>query len=115
MGNPYDTLQTKQSLFINFASTHQFAVITKVPQEPAQFPKRFRGAVEATAYGTALVLSRFQNRKVQRVERPLWMPAVESSVDPDQEDAFQSVITFALFTMQTRDMAFHGATSCDLA
>jgi hypothetical protein len=115
MGNPHNTLQTEQSLFINFVSTHQVAVITKVPQEPPEFPKRFGGAVEATGEGAALMFSWFEDRKVQGIERPLRMPAIKGSIDPDQEDAFQSVITFMLFTMQTSNMTFHGATSCGLA
>ena len=115
MGNPDDTLQAEQSFFIDFVFAHQLRVITKVPQEPAELPKRFGCAIEATGEGTPLMFSRFEDRKIQSIERPLRMPAIIGAIDADQEDPFQGFITFALFTMQTRDMAFHGATSCGLA
>jgi hypothetical protein len=57
----------------------------------------------------------FKDYEPQNVERPLRMPAVEGSIDTNEENALQGVITCALLAMQTRDMAFHGATSCDLA
>ena len=61
------------------------------------------------------MFSWFEDSEPENVERPFRMPSIEGAIDPDQEDTFQSVITFVLFTMQTWDMAFHGATSCDLA
>ena len=88
MGNSYDTLQAEQQLFIDLVSAHQIAVIAKVPQELAEFPKRFGGAVETTGERTALMFSWFEDSQPQNLEWPLRMPAIEGSIDPDQEDAF---------------------------
>jgi hypothetical protein len=115
MGNPYNASQADESLFVDFIAAHQIPVLAKIHQEPARFPKRFGCAVVATGERTALMFSWFDDRQVQNIERPLRMPVIEGSVDPNQEDTFQGVITFSVFTMQTRDSAFHGATSCGLA
>jgi hypothetical protein len=61
------------------------------------------------------MFSGFKDGKAQNVKRPLQMPAVEDSIDTDQERAIHSVITCATLAIQTLDMAFHGPTSCDLA
>src|SRR6266404_3926034 len=115
VGNPHDTSQAEQSLFIDFVPAHQVRVVTEIPQEPAEFPKRFGGAVETSSERTILMFTWFKDYEPQNVERPLRMPAVEGSIDTDQENALQGVISCAMFAMQTRDVAFHGATSCDLA
>jgi hypothetical protein len=61
------------------------------------------------------MFSRFQDCESQDVKGSLLMPPEESSIDTDEERALQAVITSLLFTMQTLNLAFHGATSCDLA
>ena len=91
MGNPHDSSQAEECLFIDFVSAHQIGVIAKVPQEPAEFPERFGSAVETTVEGTALMFSRFEDGEPQNVERPLRMPAVEDPIDADQENALQDV------------------------
>src|SRR5467141_1872691 len=115
VGNPHDTSQAEQSLFIDFISPHQVRVVTEIPQEPAEFPKRFGGAVETPSERTILMVAWFKDYEPQNVKRPLRMPAVEGSIDTNQENALQGVFSCVMFAMQTRDMAFHGATSCCLA
>jgi hypothetical protein len=61
------------------------------------------------------MFSRFEDDEPQNVERSLGMPAVEDPIDTDQENAFQDARSAETVAMQTWDMAFHGATSCDLA
>jgi hypothetical protein len=61
-----------------------------------------------------MVFSRFENREPQNVERPLRMPAVEDSIDADQENALQHVAGPLTFTTQTWNVAFHETTSCCL-
>ena len=39
------------------------------------------------------------------------MPAIEGSIDADQEDAFQDFVAVAAFAMQTWDLALHWLTS----
>src|SRR6266403_3720816 len=114
VGNPHDTSQAEQNLFIDFVSAHQIGVVTKIPQEPPEFPKCLRCAIESPCEGTSLMLSWFNNSESQNVKRTLRMPTVECPIDANQKYAFQGAITCALFFMQTRDMAFHGATSCCL-
>src|SRR6267143_2029469 len=115
VGNPHNSSQTHQRLFIDFVSAYQVGVVIEIPQEPAEFPKRFGGAVETSSERTMLMFTWFKDYEPQDVKRPLRMPAVEGSIDTNEENALQGVISCALFAMQTRDMALHGATSCDLA
>src|SRR6266404_5697829 len=115
VGNPYDTSQTHQRLFIDFVSAYQVGVVTEIPQEPAEFPKRFGGAVEPSSERTMLMFTWFKDYEPQNVKRPLRMPAVEGPIDTNEENTLQGVISCVMFAMQTGEMAFHGATSCGLA
>jgi hypothetical protein len=60
------------------------------------------------------MFSWFENGELQDVERSLRMPAEEDPIDADQENALQDGRRVGTVAMQTWDMAFHGATSCDL-
>src|ERR1700686_1912873 len=113
-GNPHDSSKAHQRLFVNFVSAQEIGVVAKVSQEPAEFPECFGSAVEATVEGTALIFSWFKNDEPQNVEWPLGMPAVEDPIDADQENALQDGRSVGAVAMQTWDMTFHGATSCDL-
>src|SRR6267143_320151 len=115
MGNPHDTSQAHQRLFIDFVPAHQVGVVTEITKEPPEFPKRFGGAVETSSERTILMFTWFKDYEPQNVKRPLRMPAVKCPIDTDQENPLQNVLRVVAFAMQTRDMAFHGATSCDLA
>ena len=57
----------------------------------------------------SLALFLFQDSEANNEERPLGMPAVECSVDADEEDAFQYVFTAAVFMMKPWDVTFHFA------
>src|SRR6266404_9947305 len=105
MGNPHNSSQTHQRLFIDFVSAYQVRVVTEIPQEPAEFPKRFGGAVETSSERTILMFTWFKDYEPQNVKRTLRMPAVEGAIDTNEENALQDVISCALFAMQTRDMA----------
>jgi hypothetical protein len=115
VGNPHDSSQTDQRLFIDFVSAHQVRVVTEIPQEPAEFPKSFRGAVETTGEGTALMSSRFEDSEPQTVEWTLRMPSIEGSINANQENALQDVLGVVTLSMQTWDMAPHELLSCCLA
>src|SRR5450759_2986600 len=91
-GNPHDSPKAHQRLFIDFVTSHQIGVVAKVPQEPAEFPQCFGSAVETTVEGTALMFSWFENGKLQNIERPLRMPAVEDPIDADEKNAFQDAL-----------------------
>jgi hypothetical protein len=45
---PDDTAKIQERLFINLISGEQLGVVAEIPQEPAEFPKRPLGAVEAS-------------------------------------------------------------------
>jgi hypothetical protein len=62
----------------------------------------------------ALMFSWFENDEPQNVEGSLGMPTIKDTIDADQENTLQDALGVVIFTMQTWDMAFHGATSCDL-
>src|SRR6266576_5669530 len=115
VGNAHDTSQAEQSLFIDFVSAHQVRVVTEIPQEPAEFPKRFGGAVETSSKRTILMFTWFKNYEPQNVKRTLRMPAVEGSIDADEENTFQDVLRVVTFAMQAWDMTFHELTSGCLA
>ena len=60
-----DTLQADQRAIIDFIVSQQFGVVAEVAQEPAQFPHRSGGAVEAAgdqASGQMLGLKAQRNR-----------------------------------------------------
>src|SRR6267143_3831293 len=99
VGNPHDTSQAEQSLFIDFIPAHQVGVVTKIPQEPPEFPKCLRCAIESPCEGTSLMLSWFNNSESQNVKRPLRMPTVEGPIDANQENAVQDVFGFVPFAM----------------
>jgi hypothetical protein len=42
------------------------------------------------------------------------MSTIKDPIDADQENTLQDALGFVSFSMQTWDMAFHSATSCDL-
>src|SRR5882762_4887428 len=105
VGNPHDTSQAEQNLFIDFVSAHQIGVVTEISQEPPEFPKRFGGAVETAGERTALMFWRSNNSESQNVKRTLRMPAVKCPIDTDQENPLQNVLRVLAFAMQTRDMA----------
>ena len=98
-----DSAKPHELLFIDFIPTQQIGVIAEIPQEPAEFPKGSRGAIEPAGEGMALLLFGFQNAKPKDVERSLGVPAVEGSIDSGQEDAFQNVVAVAAFAMESRE------------
>jgi hypothetical protein len=57
----------------------------------------------------------FEDDEAKNVERPLRMPAVKDSINPDQKSAFQTVISGPVFSTQAWDVAFHDPTSWGLA
>src|SRR4029077_14579805 len=113
-GNSHDSSKADEDLFVHFVSTHQIGVVAKVPQEPAEFPECLGSAVQTAVEGTALMFSWFENGEPQNVERPLRMPTVEHPIHADEENDLQDLRSVGTMAMQTWDMAFHGATSCDL-
>src|SRR6267154_665905 len=40
VGNPHDTSQAHQRLFIDFVPAHQVGVVTEIPHEPGKRPPR---------------------------------------------------------------------------
>ena len=48
VGNPHNSSQADQRLFIDFVSAHQIGVVAEITKEPAEFPKCFGRAVETT-------------------------------------------------------------------
>ena len=60
------------------------------------------------------MFSWFEDDKSQNVERPFGMPTIEDLIDADKENALQDALGVVTFAMQTWDVTFHGATSCDL-
>src|ERR1700688_4079179 len=110
-GDADDSPQSQQSFLIDFVSAHQIRVIAEIPQKPVKFPQSPRGAIKPT--GEILMLFRFENSEPDDEEWSLGMPAVKGSVDSDQENALQHVVTAAVFTMKTRDVTLHFvASSC---
>src|SRR6266446_6629006 len=81
VGNPHDASQAHQRLFIDFVPAHQVGVVTEIPEEPAEFPKSFGGAVETAGERMALMFWRFNNSESQNVKRTLRMPAVKCPID----------------------------------
>src|SRR5580692_2973074 len=115
MGNSYDSPQADKTILVDFIATHQVLVVAEIAEEPAEPPDRLRRAVESPREGPASTLIWFEDVEAKDVERLFRMPAIEDSIDANKESTFQCFIDSTLISMQTWDMAFHGATSCDLA
>src|ERR1035437_4207015 len=112
VGNPHDSSQTEQRLFIDFVSAHQIGVVAEITKKPPKFPKCFGGAVETTVKGTALMFSWLEDSEPQNVERSLRMPAVEGPIDTDQENALQDLFGVVAFAVQAWNVTLHERTSC---
>src|SRR5579872_3318825 len=63
MGDSNDAAKVFQRLFVNFIPTKQVGVVTKVAQEPMQFPKRSSAGVQAAAEDLSGVLVGLKNGK----------------------------------------------------
>jgi hypothetical protein len=98
-GSSQDAGESNQGLFVDLISSHQILVIAEIPQEPGQFPEGLGGAIESSSKGMALQVFGFQDGEAKDEEGSLGMPAVEGSLDADQEDAFQDVVSVVIFAM----------------
>jgi hypothetical protein len=89
-------------------------VVAKIPQKPAEPPQSLLGAIEAAGEKAALIFVWFEGGEAEDVEGSLRMPAIEDAINSDKESALQRVIALGLFSMETRDLAFHDTASSDL-
>jgi hypothetical protein len=114
-GSSQDAAESDQGFFVDLISAHQILVIAEIPQEPSQFPEGFGGAIEPPSNGMAQQVFGFEDSEAKDKEGSLRMPAVEGSLDADQEDAFQDIVSVVIFAMKSGDVAFHFRASSGLA
>jgi hypothetical protein len=81
-----NTAKIQERLFIDLISSKEFGVISKIAQEPTEFPKRAFSAVEAPGEGKCFMRGRLQDAEAQGKEGFLGMPAIGGPFDSDQEE-----------------------------
>src|ERR1700722_10197588 len=69
----HDSAESQKGLVVHLVPAQQIRVVAEIPQEPAEFPQGFGGAVEPTGEGMTLVFPRLKNREAHDVERSLRM------------------------------------------
>src|SRR5436190_4927364 len=84
------TLQIEQRLIIDFVFSQQLGVISKVAQEPAQFPHRSGRAVQAACNQTSGQMPGLENCEANRVIRFLRMPTILHSIDPGEKQSIRN-------------------------
>src|SRR5208283_307437 len=102
-----DTTKIQERLFIDLIPSEQFRVVSKIPQEPAEFPKRAFGAVEAPGEGKCFMRGGLQDAKAQGKEGLLGMPAIGGPLDTDQEEPVKITDQILLTRMQAGNVAPH--------
>jgi hypothetical protein len=108
-----DTAESRQGLLVDLLVGEKFRVIEKVPQEPAELPHRFLGAVEPTDDGLPGQCARFYDRESKDVKRLAGVPAELGAIDPNEEDPIGNFRTsIAGSFSEARNLAFHATTSC---
>src|SRR6266852_1884199 len=110
-GGSDNPAQAQQSFFIDLVPAEQIGVVAEVAQEPVELPQGLGGTVKPSGHGFSGKLLGLEDGQAQGEERLLRVPAIERSLDPNEEEPFQDVIPVLGFTMQTWDVAFHDFTS----
>jgi hypothetical protein len=107
------TAQSGQGFFVDLFVGQKFRVIEKIPQEPAQFPHRFLGAIKATHDGLPGQSAGLENRESEDIEGFVGVPAELGAIDPNEEDAVGNLRTRIAGSFgETGDLAFLATTSC---
>src|SRR5271157_3768725 len=100
MRGPEDSPEVQESLFLHFIAAEEVTVVAKVPQEPIELPESPFGAVQPANDGPSGKGLGLEDHKPDGEEWFLRMPAVGSSVDPDQEQPFEEAVTILAHGMQ---------------
>src|SRR6266852_1699775 len=103
--------QVQQSFFIDLVPAEQISVVAEVAQEPVELPQGLGRAIESSGDRLSGVLFGLEGGQAQGEEWLLRVPAIEGSLDSDQEKALQDVIPVLGFTMKTWDVTLHDSTS----
>src|ERR1035441_3343882 len=108
-----DAAESGQSLFIDLFVGQKFRVIKKIPQEPAQHPHRFWGAVETTDNRLPGGRNRFKDGESKDIERFMGMATELGAIDANEEDPVGDLRTRIAGSFgKSWDLAFHATTSC---
>jgi len=106
-----DTAEIQERLLINLIPSEQFRVVSKIPKEPAEFPKRALGAVEAPGEGKCFMGGGLQDAEAQSKEGLLGMPAIGGPFYPDEEEPVEITDQILLPRMQAGNVAPHDLAS----
>src|ERR1700719_1395237 len=96
MGCPNDSAKFEQSFIVDLILSEQFRVVSEIAQKPIQLPKRSFGAVEPAQKRSFRKRFGLENDKPQRQERLLRMPAIGSSIDPNESQPFEKTVSILL-------------------
>ena len=111
MADLNDAAEPYQGFFVDLVTINEFPVITEIAQEPTQFPQRFGSAIEPAGDAVPGELGRFEDRKSQRIEGLLGMPAVLRPFHAKQEETVRNSISQLSRLMEALDSALHVAPS----
>jgi hypothetical protein len=71
--------------------SQKFRIVEKIPQEPAQLPHGFLGAIKAPDDGLPGEFVWFEDREAKNVEGLLSVPTELRVVDADEEDSIRDL------------------------
>ena len=74
-----------EGLFIDAVILEKLRIVTKVAEQPVEFPERSLRAVQPTREGPSLEGLRLENRELEFYEWLLRMPPVAGAVHADKE------------------------------
>src|SRR5579871_516972 len=100
-----------QGTLLELIAPKEFGVVAKIPQKPAQLPKRLLRAIDPAGNEAAGKLLGFEHRELDGVEGLLLMPAVLGPLDADKIDAVRHFGGLGGL-VQAREATFHAAPSC---
>src|ERR1700692_2240947 len=111
VGDSDNSPQPPQSPFVNLVPAEQIGVTSEVSEEPTELPQGSGIGVEPTGDRPADILLGLEDDQAQGEEGLLRMAAVEGTLDPNQEEAFEIGVSVLRGTVQSREEAFHKCTS----
>src|SRR5579862_319900 len=89
VGDSDNSPQPPQSPFVDLIPAEQVSVVPEVSEEPTEFPQGSGSGVEPTGDGPAGVLLGLEDTEAQGEKGLQRMPAVEGTLDPNQEETFE--------------------------
>jgi hypothetical protein len=93
IANSNHAAEANQNFVIHFIPADQIGVITKIPQEPVQFPESFWSAVDTSIQGSIGELLGLENCKADHIKRLMCVPLIPGMVYADKIHSIRNVMS----------------------